>query len=89
MLKVIKSWLYFFCRISRSFVAFCNAAWSCKVIYGPIWIFMLIYGLLWSLVLYGLLWSFMAILLFHDRSWQNIDLIGLVLSFLEVIDPNL
>ena len=28
------------------------------------------------------------IIVFYGRSWQNIDLIGLVSSFLAVIDPN-
>ena len=41
---------------------------------------------------YGLLWPFMAfyghIIVFYGLSWQNIDLIGLVPSFLAVIDPN-
>ena len=39
---------------------------------------------------YGLIWSFMVfyghIIVFYGRSWQNIDLIGLVSSFLAVID---
>ena len=47
VLKVTKSLLSFFCRISQPFVAFCKVAWSCKVIYGPMWPFMILYGLLW------------------------------------------
>ena len=47
---------------------------------------MAVYGLVW------LLWSYMAffgyIIVFYGLSWQNIDLIGLVSSFLAVIDPN-
>ena len=39
---------------------------------------------------YGLIWPFMAtyVIVFYGLSWQNIDLSGLVLSFLAVIDPN-
>ena len=44
------------------------------------------------MAIYGLLWSYMAfyghITVFNGLSWQNIDLIGLVSSFLKVIDPN-
>ena len=43
----------------------------------------------------GLIRSFMVlmvlyghIIVFYGRSWQNIDLIGLISSFLAVIDPN-
>ena len=42
--------------------------------------------------LHGLVWSFMVFyghfIVFYSLSWQNVDLIGLVLSFLAVIDPN-
>ena len=45
-----------------------------------------------SMVLKGILWSYMAfyghITVFCGLSWPNIDLIGLVSSFLAVIDPN-
>ena len=90
VLKVTKSLLHLFCRISvilRPFVAFCKIAWSCKVIYSPIWPFMVLDGLLLSFIVflwsfYGLLWSFYGLL------WQNIDLLGLESSFLAVIDPN-
>ena len=47
---------------------------------------MAVYGLVW------LLWSYMAffgyIIVFYGLSWQNIDLIGLVSSFLAVIHSN-
>ena len=73
VLKGTNSLLYLFCPISRPFVVFCNVAWPCKVIYSPIWPFMVLYG---------------HIIVFYGRSWQNVDLIGLVSSFLAVIDPN-
>ena len=44
------------------------------------WYFMVFYGLI------GLLWPFVAI---YGLLWQNIDFIGLLSSFLAVIDPNL
>ena len=44
------------------------------------------YDLTWPfMVLYGLIWSYMA---FYDHIDLNIDMIGLVSSFLAVIDPN-
>ena len=45
------------------------------------------------MILHGLLLSYMALYghftVFYGLSWQNIDLIGLVSSFLAVIDPNI
>ena len=66
--------LCFSCRISRPFVAFCDSAWSYMALLWPF------HGLIGDfyirfIVVYGLL-------------WQNVDLIGLVSSFLAVIDPN-
>ena len=51
------------------------------------------FNLIWPFMfLYGRLWSFMAfyghIIVFYGLSMQNIELIGLVSSFLAVIDPN-
>ena len=47
---------------------------------------MAFFGLLWPfLVLNSLLWPFHCV---YCLLWENIDLIGLVSSFLAVIDPN-
>ena len=40
------------------------------------------------MALYGLLWHFIAFYGYNGLLWQNFDLIGLVSSFLAVIDPN-
>ena len=59
---------------------------------------MAFHGLIWPfIILYVLLWSYVAffghiknghIIVFNGLSWQNIDLIGLVSSFLAVIHSN-
>ena len=41
-----------------------------------------------SMTLFDLFWSCMVLYVFYGLLWQNIDLIGLVSSFLAVIDPN-
>ena len=65
--------LYFSCRFSRLSVAFCELAWPCMAF---LWSFIVFYGFLW----FG--WPFFGLLL------QIIYLIGLVLFFVTVIDPN-
>ena len=53
------------------------------------WPFMALCGLVWPstafLTFNGVLWSYMAI---YGLLWLNIDFIGLISSFLAVIDPN-
>ena len=63
------------------------------VLYGRMWPCMAVCGLLWSclcrlVVLYGLFNFHGLVWHFYGRLWQNVDFIGLVSSFLAVIDPN-
>ena len=59
------------------------------VLNGLVWLNVALYGFLWPctafFTLYGALWSHMVL---YGLLWLNIDSIGLISSFLTVIDPN-
>ena len=100
-LKVTKSLLYLFlsyftvmCGLLQLLAfALYDHLLSYMSFYGHMLLFIVFYGGFWScMAFYGLLWSYMAFyghnIVLYGLSWQNIDLNGLVSSFLAVIDPN-
>ena len=74
---------------------FCDKLCYRIAVCGLVWQYVALYDLLWAFTVYvspfhglGLPYYGLVVWRFYGRLWHNIDFIGLVSSFLAVIDPN-